>query len=274
MKVTTQAELDSALADPKVREILIDSPRGVWINIPDTKGKSVVVGSTASINTVAGTVERVDSGGTVERVYSGGTVKRVDSGGTVKRVDSGGTVKRVDSGGTVHLDGGRIERAGSHAAVFLHSASVVVEGGILIDLAAVDKTDPRTWCDFYGVEVITGDGDAGDRAVLFKAVDSELRSGHYAPGAAAPFSYPVGEIVEAPDWLDNNKCGHGLHFSPSPIDAQYYNTSATRFLRVEVPLAELRPIDDGGAPKCKARLAQVVAEVTLYAEPVAAEVSA
>lgn len=44
MKVTTQAELDSALADAAIREIIIDSPSSVWLRLDSNgKGSSRVV---------------------------------------------------------------------------------------------------------------------------------------------------------------------------------------------------------------------------------------
>ena len=39
--VTTQADLDSALADGSVTEILIDSPRGVWLTV-EASGSATV----------------------------------------------------------------------------------------------------------------------------------------------------------------------------------------------------------------------------------------
>lgn len=49
----------------------------------------------------------------------------------------------------------------------------------------------------------------------------------------------------------NDKCGNGLHFSPSPTQALAYDLDATRFLAVGVDIATLRPLD-GGTAKCKA----------------------
>ncbi|QAY70032.1 hypothetical protein ET471_08280 [Xylanimonas protaetiae] len=141
-------------------------------------------------------------------------------------------------------------------AVHLHSARVTLTGGVVIDVTGLDLTDPQTWVDYTGAEVID------DRVVLYKAVDDELRAGHSYRLTA----YPVGEDVTAPDWRDDHGCGYGLHASPHPHQALAHYGDAKRMLRVTVPLADLRPIP-GGTAKAKAATVHVLDEVSLDGEP-------
>jgi hypothetical protein len=148
-------------------------------------------------------------------------------------------------------------RASKYVAVHLHSARVKHEGGVIIDVTKTDLTKFKQWAEFYGVEVVDG------HAVLYKAVNSELYSGY-------GFQYPVGETVTAPDWEAGDFCGRGLHFCPSPVQAQEYNRSATRFLLVHVPVKEISVIEGNSVsvtPKVKAKSALVVAEVDVHGRP-------
>jgi hypothetical protein len=141
-------------------------------------------------------------------------------------------------------------QAGPHVAVHLHSAQASVIGGVVIDLTSLDLTDAQTWCDHEGVEV------ADDRAVLYKAVDSELTAGY----GYQPYTYAVGADLVCADWIDSNDCGGGLHLSPTPEQATYYREDATRWLRCTADLADVRPIL-GDVAKCKVRALRVEAEV-------------
>lgn len=123
-------------------------------------------------------------------------------------------------------------------AVHLHSKRVKVQGGVVIDVIE-EPTDAAEWCEYHGVTV----SKAGI-ATVYKAVDDNWVSGY-------GFNYAPGTKPVAPDWRDDATCGGGLHFSPSPTQALYYNESATRFLEVGVRVADLRPIP-GGTAKCKA----------------------
>ena len=112
------------------------------------------------------------------------------------------------------------------------------------------------WCDYHGVEVVDG-----GVAIVYKAVNQSWMSDwgcRYAPGSTP----------EAGDWRDDDKCGGGLHFSPLPTQAHEYYRGSTvaRFLRVGIPLTEMRPLTrQGGAPKCKARRVVVpCVEVDLF----------
>ena len=76
--VTTQAELDAALADDAVTRILIDAPRAVAIRIDTSNGKAIGVQGETTVEWVTGsaTVERVDGSATVERVDGSATAER------------------------------------------------------------------------------------------------------------------------------------------------------------------------------------------------------
>ncbi|MGD9991123.1 DUF7666 domain-containing protein [Pseudonocardia sp.] len=145
-------------------------------------------------------------------------------------------------------------RATPKTAVHLHSGHARVEGGVLIDHTTVDDLDAAGWADYHGATVTDG------QVTVYKAVRDDLRSGHN-------FAYPIGETVACDDWRDNDECGHGLHFSPSPHQAASYDYSATRYLECTVALSELRPLT-GGTAKCKAPRATVVREVDEHRRPI------
>ena len=146
--------------------------------------------------------------------------------------------------------------AGDYVAVHLHSARATIDGGVLIDVTALDESDPIQWASYHGAKVSDGS------LVLYKAVDADLKS-------ERGFLYPIGETVEAADWRADNACCGGLHLSPSPSCAQAYYPSASRFLRCEVDPQDVRPIP-GGVAKAKARRVRVVAEVDIHGDEVTA----
>ena len=199
-EVTTQQELDAALADSFVTEISIKSH--------------------------------------AERVLL-----------TVRAFDSA-TVRAFDSA-TVHAFGSATVRASTHVAIHRHSVMADVVGGVVIDHTAVDIKDADAWTGYVGASRKAG------VVTLFKAVDQELRAGHVF---GRPTRYGVGDTVTADDWRDDNTCGGGLHASPSTGQAGEYRPrgEASRFLRVEVAVEDLRPIS---LDKAKARSLRVVAEV-------------
>jgi hypothetical protein len=157
--------------------------------------------------------------------------------------------------------GGTVERAGSHVALFVHSARATFTGGHLIDLTTVDQSYPRTWAEFHGADIADG------RITVFKAVRDDLKSQHGA-------LYEIGAEVTCDDWQDTDACGNGLHFSPSPAQASAYDHHATRWLECTVLLSELRPITDSNTPKAKAPRATVVREVDIAGRPIKAKAAA
>ncbi len=145
--VATQADLNAELAKKTRRRVIIEASHAT----------PLVIGPTGSHILIL-------SRGTVQRVWSGGTVQEVWSGGTVQRLDAGAVIVRAEAGA-------RILRAAALATVYAYGR-VIVEGGNVIDMAALDQKDPQAWCDLHGVEVIDGE------AVLYKALDADLRSPH------------------------------------------------------------------------------------------------
>lgn len=130
-------------------------------------------------------------------------------------------------------------------------------GGVVVDHTQ-EPSDPAAWCEWHDVPVTDG------KAVLHKAVRDDWTTGSdydyepvYAPGAE----------LEAPDWRDNNFCGRGLHFSPRTWEARRYHPKSTRFVAVEVDVADLRPLP-GFAPKAKAPRCRVLYEVNIDGQPV------
>ena len=219
--VTTQAELDAALADKAVTWIEIRSPRGVWLDV-------------------------VSYGSATVTAYGSATVTAYDSAPVTAYGSA--TVRAYDSA-TVRAYGSATVTASIKVAIHLHSGYAKIKGGVLIDHTA-DLSDPLNWCEYHGVKVKAG------IATLYKAVDDKWttdRGFDYSPGAK-----PI-----APDWSDDNACGGGLHFSPSPTQALAYHDEATKFVAVGVKVADLRPIP-GGTAKAKApRVVRACREVDI-----------
>jgi hypothetical protein len=125
-------------------------------------------------------------------------------------------------------------------------------------MTAIDELDPAVWCDLHGVDIKRG------KAQLFKAVDDEYAAGHNHIKTV----YKPGTNITATDWVDNNKCGGGFHLCPTAGQATCYHESATRWVRCEVPVKDLRPIL-GGTAKAKTKTCKVVVEVDWFGREVA-----
>ena len=117
--VTTQDQLDTALADKATTCIHIESDRGVWLRVAD-----------------------------------GNATVEADGNATV-RADGNATVRAYGTSG-VHAYRSSTVTAGAHVAVHLHSAQATVTGGVLIDVTNLDLNDPATWCGHHGVQVADG----------------------------------------------------------------------------------------------------------------------
>jgi hypothetical protein len=211
--VRSQAELDKALAE-KVDWIEILSEAGVWIEVTACDSSTVTA-------------------------YGSSTVTACDSS----------TVTACGSS-TVRAYGSSTVRATPLVAVHLHSATVHVTGGVILDHSKVNDFTAQQWCEYHGVEVADG------IATVFKAVNDNWttsRSTSYAPGS----------MPSCNDWDDSDSCGGGLHFGPTPTHALRYFPEATRFLAVGVLVSELRPIA-GDTAKCKApRVVRASVEVNV-----------
>jgi hypothetical protein len=158
----------------------------------------------------------------------------------------------VEARGSAHVVawGSAHVEAAPYVAIHLHSQRATLSGGVVIDMTAIDESDPQTWCDLHGVTVKRG------VASLFKALDTDLCAGH----SYTKTRYAVGKRVTAADWRDDGQCGGGLHLGPTISHATDYRRGAKRWVRVEVKVADLRPIV-GGTAKCKVKSCKVVAEV-------------
>ncbi len=247
--VTTQAELDAALvaADTEAEwtDIHIRSDAGVWLYLTRTPDSSSVVAWGSSSVVARGSSSVVARGSSSVEAWASSSVEARDSSSVVALGSS-----------SVEARGSSSVVAGDYVAVHLHSARATTDGGVLIDVTALDESDLTQWASYHGAKVSDGS------LVLYKAVDADLKS-------ERGFLYPIGETVEAPDWRADNTCGGGLHLSPSPSCAQAYYPSASRFLRCEVDPQDVRPIP-GGVAKAKARRVRVVAEVDIHGDEVTA----
>ena len=228
--VTTQAELDSALA-AGAEGIIIASPAGVWLNV---SGSATVVASGSATVRAYDSATVAASGSATVRAFGSATVVAYDSA-TVRA--SGSATVRAYGSATVRAYGSATVTASAHVAVHIHSAHVVATGGVIIDVPGLDLSDAVSWCAHHGVEVVDG------VATVYKAVDdawTTSRGTDYSPGS----------LPTALDWRDDHKHGGGLHFSPWPWQALEYHPGATRFVAVGVAIETLRPLVDG-TPQCK-----------------------
>ena len=242
--VKTRQELDAALADGKA-DIIIDSPRGVWLTV---SGSATVRawGSATVEASGSATVEASDSA-TVE-AWGSATVRA-----------SGSATVEAWGSATVEAWGSATVRAGKYVAVHIHSQRVTISGGVVIDMTALDRSDPATWCDLNGLDVADG------KAVVYKVVDADLNAGHGYTLTA----YPVGSTVTASDWHSEDTCGGGLHFGRSPMAAAEYHRGDTgpRYLACEVDLSEVVVVLDD---TIKARSCRVLHEVDRLGREVSA----
>lgn len=218
-RVETQAELDQALAD-KAELIEIHSPADVWM---------VLMGNPSS---------------------------RVVLQGSSSAVLWGSSSAVASEAATISAFSGSV-RAASLVAVHLHSTTVDVKGGVIIDHTNVNNMDGSAWCKYHGVEVKNG------IATVFKAVNDQWTTGRGT-------DYSPGSKPKCNDFEDTNECGNGLHFGPSPSHARSYFESATRYIAVGVKVSELRPIT-GSVAKAKApRVVRACIEVDVHGNPVEA----
>lgn len=262
--VCTQKELDEALTNPKWHEIVVCSPKDVWLNIRDSHGKNVEVSRDATV---------MISGDTRVTAFGDATVSAVDHA-TVKALGYA-TVNACDDAtvtawdhatvkawgrASVNAYGSATVKAGTCVTVHVYSKTVAHQGGVVIDLTAINANDPETWCAMHLVEV-----DEDGQAHLYKALDADLNAGH----DYRLTQYPIGHVVDdTANWADNNKCGGGLHASPTPWLAKTYYMEASRFVEVCCPVEELRPLDKS---KAKAPRFRVLREVTVDGSPIGGE---
>lgn len=149
---------------------------------------------------------------------------------------------------------------GQYAVVRRHSDDVQIKGtGTIVDVTSLGDTEKNVeaWAARYGATITDG------RITLFKAVDSNLVAGQ----GYRPITYVIGENITALDWRPDNRCGGGLHLSPSITDAKTYrDRPGDRYLRVTTNAEDVRIIAGSGAdaPKVKVQTLHVEAEVDRF----------
>ena len=167
----------------------------------------------------------------------------------------GSATVEASGSATVEAWGSATVRATPYVAVHLFSARATVSGGVVIDIAALDLDDPGIWCTYHGIEVTDG------LATVYKAVDDRYFSEHGT-------CYKHGATPNAPDWQPTKFCGQGLHFSPTPRQAQAYNhatATAAKYMACGIAVADLIPL---GSDKCKApRVVRACVEVDIDGQP-------
>ena len=288
--VTTQAELDAALAE-HVDTITINSPRGVWLSIGDSGSATVEASGSATVEAWDSATVRAWGSATVEasgsatveawgsatvRAWGSATVRAWGSatvrasGSATVRAWGSATVRAWDSATVRASDSATVEASGSATveawdsatvraskwvAVHLFSARATVSGGVVIDVSALDLDDLATWTEYHGATVTDGSLTA------YKAVGDDWQTDRkgwvYVPGAT----------VSAVDWDGKPECGGGLHLCLTPRKSRGYYSGATRYVECLIDMTEAVVVD---RDKVKARSVRVVREVTIDGKPVTA----
>ena len=238
---TTQDEVNAALARG-VQDLIVDATDGAWLEIRHDG----LVRLWESSRVVAWGSSRVVA-------WESSRVVARESSSVVARESS--RVEAWGSSSVVAWGSSRVE-AGRWVAVHLWSQRVTLTGdGHVIDMTALDLSDPEVWCAYHGIHVDDG------RALLYKAVDSDLRTTSHIPT-----TYTIGQEVAATDWQATAQCGHGLHFSPSPSQARSCAVSVVeRYVAVSAAVADLIPLGDD---KCKAPACVVLHEVDQWGDQI------
>ncbi len=234
-RVTTQAELDAALADPRATQIIIDSPRGVWLTVRAYGSATVEAYGSATVRAYGSATVRAYDSATVE-AYGSATVEAYGSA----------TVRAYDSA-TV--------RASKYVAVHLFSAAARRQGGVVIDVSALDLTNVAVWAEYHGATI------SGGVLTAYKAVGDDWQT------TRKGWIYTPGSTVTAEDWDGKPRCGRGLHLCLTPSKSHGYYDQATRYVECLVDLTEAVVVD---GDKVKTRSVTVVREVTIDGEPVSA----
>lgn len=134
IRVTTQQELDEALARPGLTysddEIIIDSPRGVWLELSYSKGLDVRASGSSGVRAYGLSVVCASGSSTVE-AYGLSVVCAQDSA-NVWAYDSSRVWARDSS--TVDAYGSSSVWVDDLAAVCLHSKDATATCGVLSDM--------------------------------------------------------------------------------------------------------------------------------------------
>ena len=245
--VKDQDELDKALAEG-IAHLRIEHPLGIYLTIADDPGFWLTLKGNS-------------------RATLGGNSRATlwENASATLRGDASATLRgnsRAELWGNASAELWENSRAtlSRFTVAWRHSPLAKATGtGHVIDVTDAVLSAPDAWAEYHGVEVING------IATVYKALHDHY--GTDRPGWRG--AYAPGKAPEAPDWRDDASCGGGLHFSPTPRQASYYLRGATRWVKAGVELATLRPILDGGAPKCKVpKVVVPCVEVDINGDPV------
>ena len=279
LPVHDQAELDKALAEG-IADLRIEHPLGIYLNIADDPGFRLTLwgnsraklreNSRAELreNASAELWENASAklwGNSSAELWENASAELWGNASAELWENSRAELRENASASLLeNASATLLENASAELSRFtvawLRSPSAKATGtGHVIDVTDAVLSTPDAWAEYHGVEVING------IATVYKALYDHYGTnrpewrGAYAPGKAP----------EAPDWRDDAFCGGGLHFSPTPRQASDYLWGATRWVKVGVELATLRPILDGGTPKCKVpKVVVPCVEVDINGDPV------
>ena len=164
---------------------------------------------------------------------------------------------------TVHACGSSTVTATSTVSIHKTNDFTNITGGVVIDHTTTDATTPTRWATENGASVSDGE------VKLYKALPDNLVSGLLYGHLTV---WAVGEEVTCDDWRADDKCGGGLHLSPTPGHARHYLDYETRprFLECVAPIDTIIPLH-GDVAKCKAPRVRVVREVDMAGNQVTSE---
>ena len=167
---------------------------------------------------------------------------------------------------TVHAHGSSAVTATSTVSIHKTNDLTNITGGVVIDHTTTDATTPTRWATENGASV------SGGEVKLYKALPDNLTSGLLY---RHPTVWAVGEEVTCDDWRADDKCGGGLHLSPTPGHAWQYLDYETRprFLECVALIDTIIPLH-GDVAKCKAPRVRVVREVDVAGHQVTSEEAA
>ena len=223
--VTTQEELDAALA-AGIIDLLIDRPDGA--TPLDIENKKVRLWDNSSAT-----------------LWGNSRADLWDNARAILRGNSSATL--ADNSSAVLK---------KFTVAWKKSVDATITGtGHVIDMSAVDLSNPEDWTKYTGANV-----DEEGQVHLYKAVDDNLESAY----SKDKFAYTVGSTVQPETWSKNNRCGNGIHLCPSPQHARDHFPDATRFLEVTCDAATFIPI---GTSKIKTAQAYVLREVDICGTP-------
>ena len=253
--VQDQDELDKALADG-IADLRIEHPLGIYLTIADDPGFYL---------TLRGNSRATLRGNSSAELQENSRATLWENSSATLWENSSATLWENSSAELYENSSAKLQENSSatlsrFTVARLHSPSGKATGtGHVIDVTNATLSAPDAWAEYHGVEVING------IATVYKALYDHYGTDRlWWEGAYAP-----GKLPEAPDWRDDASCGGGLHFSPTPRQASEYLPGATRWVKVGVELATLRPILDGGTPKCKVpKVVVPCVEVDINGEPV------